>query len=39
MNYCNNCDICYEEKNCPLCESKIEIEQLKKEIEDLNNQE
>jgi hypothetical protein len=37
MNYCDKCDIAYEERNCPLCEAKKEIEQLNKEIERLNN--
>jgi archaellum component FlaC len=39
MYYCNNCDIAYEDKKCPLCDAKEEINRLEKEIEDLNNQE
>ncbi len=38
MNYCKDCDIAYEEKDCPLCEAKKEIEELEKQIDDLNNQ-
>lgn len=38
MNYCNNCDIAYEEKNCPLCEAKSEIKSLEKRIEELESQ-
>jgi rubrerythrin len=37
MYYCNECNIAYEEKNCPLCEAKEEIKSLNKEIERLNN--
>jgi hypothetical protein len=37
MNYCNNCDIAHEEKNCPLCEAKQEIKALEKEIDMLND--
>jgi len=37
MNYCNSCDIVHEKRDCPLCEAKTEIEELKKEIERLNN--
>ena len=39
MNYCNDCDIAYEEKNCPLCNVLEQIDRLKKEIQHLNNQE
>ena len=39
MNYCNNCDIAHEERDCPLCDAKEEIKRLEQEIEDLNNQE
>jgi rubrerythrin len=37
MYYCNECDIAYEGRDCPLCEALKEIEQLNKEIERLNN--
>lgn len=37
MYYCADCDIAYEEKDCPLCEAKEEIELLKGEITRLNN--
>jgi hypothetical protein len=37
MNYCNNCDIAHEERDCPLCEAKEEIKSLEKEIDRLNN--
>jgi rubrerythrin len=39
MYYCSYCDIAHEDKNCPLCEAKSEIEKLNKEIENLQNQE
>jgi hypothetical protein len=39
MDYCSNCDIAYEERNCPLCEANLEIKRLEKEIERLNDQE
>lgn len=39
MYYCSQCDIAYEEKNCPLCEAKTEIEKLQKENEILTNPE
>ena len=32
-------EICYEGKNCPLCETLEEIISLNKQIEDLNNRE
>ena len=35
MNYCNGCDIAFENKNCPLCEAKKNITALNKEIDDL----
>ncbi len=34
MNYCDNCDICYEEKSCPLCKAIKEKNDLIKQIED-----
>jgi len=37
MNYCNNCDIAHEDRDCPLCEAKEEIKSLEQEIERLNN--
>jgi len=37
MDYCGSCDIAYEGRNCPLCEAIEEIEELKKEIERINN--
>jgi hypothetical protein len=37
MYYCNDCDIAYEEKNCPLCEAKEEIKSLENEIDRLND--
>lgn len=37
MNYCNNCDIAHEERDCPLCQAKEEIKSLEQEIERLNN--
>ncbi len=36
MNYCNNCDIAHEERDCPLCQAKEEIKSLEKEINRLN---
>jgi len=33
MYYCNDCDITYEEKNCPLCEAKEKIKQLEKGLQ------
>jgi hypothetical protein len=39
MNYCNNCDIAHEERDCPLCEAKEEIKRLGKRIEELENEE
>ncbi len=35
MDYCNNCDIAYEERYCPLCEANKEIKRLEEEIERL----
>lgn len=35
MRYCNNCDIAYEERRCPLCEAKDEIRELSDKIEEL----
>lgn len=32
MNYCNNCDIAHEERDCPLCEAKSEIKVLEERI-------
>jgi len=44
MYYCSNCDICYEERNCPLCDAKEglknadeEIIRQEKTIESLND--
>jgi hypothetical protein len=37
MYYCSDCDIAHESRNCPLCEALHEVEELKKEIERLNN--
>jgi hypothetical protein len=39
MYYCNNCDIAYEERDCPLCAAYAEIENLKQQIEDLESRE
>ena len=39
MNYCSSCDIAYEEKNCPLCVAKDEIQELKTEIIRRDNEE
>ena len=39
MNYCNNCDIVYEERDCPLCEAKQEIKSLEQRIEELEREE
>jgi hypothetical protein len=36
MNYCNGCDIAFEEKTCPLCEAKDTIKEYGKEIDALN---
>ena len=33
MKYCNDCDIAYEERNCPLCEAKNEINDLEGKID------
>jgi hypothetical protein len=38
MDYCNKCDIVHEYRICPLCEAMKEIEELKKRIEELENQ-
>ena len=32
-------EICYENRNCPLCEALKEIKSLEADIERLNNQE
>lgn len=37
MNYCGNCDIAFEEKNCPLCEANDEIKKLLDECLELEN--
>lgn len=37
MYYCSDCDIAYEEWECPLCATKAEIKALEQEIERLNN--
>lgn len=37
MNLCGDCEIVYDEKNCPLCEAKAEIRRLEKELEVANN--
>jgi hypothetical protein len=33
MDYCGNCDIAYEGKDCPLCETMRTIEELNKELD------
>jgi anaerobic ribonucleoside-triphosphate reductase len=38
INYCNSCDIAFEERDCPLCEANKTIEELRKEIDSLNEQ-
>lgn len=38
MNHCNICDIAFEERYCPLCESKEEVIRLSKELEDANDE-
>ena len=38
MNYCQGCDIAYEEKMCPLCDAYSEIKELEKRIEELENE-
>jgi len=35
MNYCNSCDIAFEERSCPLCEANEKIEELAEEIKRL----
>ena len=37
MNYCNYCNIAYDERNCPLCDANMKIKELEKEIDKLNN--
>jgi len=32
MNYCNNCDIAYEGRDCPLCDIKASLESADEEI-------
>jgi hypothetical protein len=39
MNYCGNCDIAYEERTCPLCEAKREIERLEVALEEERSRE
>ena len=39
MNYCNNCDIAYEARNCPLCAANTQIKSLEKRIEELESEE
>lgn len=34
MNICNQCDIVYDEKNCPLCEAKEKIEALENQLDE-----
>jgi cell division protein FtsB len=38
MRYCDECDIAYDLKNCPLCEANAQIEALEKEVEMLNEE-
>lgn len=40
MNLCNDGheEICYEGRNCPVCESKKEIDRLERETEDLRDE-
>ena len=35
MKACDECDIVFSERNCPLCEAKKEIEGLQKQIAQL----
>ena len=37
MNYCNKCEIAYDERFCPLCEAKEKIKRLEKYNEELFN--
>lgn len=37
MDYCGDCDIAYDAKNCPLCELKSENKKLIKENIKLQN--
>lgn len=39
MNYCSDCDIAFEERQCPLCDAKKEISQLNEKIEALEERE
>ena len=38
MELCNHCDIVYDERACPLCIAKTEIETLTKEIDSLKDE-
>ena len=38
MDYCNKCDIAYEEKNCPLCDANNKISDLESAISDLESE-
>lgn len=35
MDLCNNCDIVFTERTCPLCTAKKEILELTEKIEEL----
>lgn len=37
MELCNECDIVFNEKKCPLCQAKHEINTLEDEIVSLND--
>lgn len=38
MEYCNKCDIVFDDKDCPLCVAKDAIKDLEKRVESLEEQ-
>ena len=38
MNYCDNCDIVYDERKCPLCEAKDIIDGLENDLENMQKE-
>lgn len=39
MEYCSDCDIAFEGRNCPLCEALKKIEELEKYVSQLEAEE
>jgi len=38
MELCNNCYIVHEERQCPLCDAKQEIQSLENRVEELETE-